>query len=652
MITFAQPYWLPVGIFAVVCYWFFHHHIQNGKQSRLEKFASSTLLKELTPNISPVRRRLKVALQLLAILCCFFALARPQYGTRWIDVKHKGIDILFALDTSKSMLAEDTLPNRLERSKLAIMDFVSQLQGDRVGLLPFAGAAYLVCPLTSDYHAFEQSLMAVDTTIIPVGGTNIGNALKSASKILNNEANHKILVLITDGEDLEGQALKAAAEAKEQNVTVYTVGIGTRSGELIPGTETGGFLKDQNGEYIKSRLDEKSLAAIAELSGGIYSPLGNKGEGLQTIYEQKLALIPKTEFAEKRKKVPLERFGWPLTGAIVLLALECLISVRKNGRSIPKVLSRLSHIASRSTKLAVPFFLVLSTWVPYTFGSSGEKAFGAGNYIEAAQIYSNMLEKDPDNPQLLYNSGTTAYKNNLFEEAAGAFKKSLSSDNVALQKKAYYNLGNALYRQGEQTLQSSPETTISLWEQALDAYQGAMALDSSNEDARFNHEIVGKRLEQLKKQQEQQPDNGKDKENHQDQNQENDQNPSGDKKQSEQQGAQTPEDSNKGEDQNIEQNQAKSTPDKQPEEQEQTASSEKDSTPEQNQPVAAQGESPENNGSDSGTAAEKPETTEADEQSMSREEAEKLLQAIQGEEGRLNLYVPIQEQQNTSQKDW
>ena len=657
MITFAQPYWLLAGIIGAVCYWFLYRRVQTTKKARLEVFASSSLLENLTPNISIARRRIKIVLQLLAIFCCFTALARPQYGSRWIDVKHKGIDILFALDTSKSMLAKDVMPNRLERSKFAIMDFVSQLQGDRVGLLPFSGAAYLVCPLTADYHAFEQSLMAINTNIIPVGGTNIGNALKSAIKILNNEANHKILVLITDGEDLEGQAGKAAAKAKEENVTIYTVGVGTRNGELIPDPETTGFIKDNHGDYIKSRLDEKSLESIAEISGGIYSPLGNKGEGLQTIYHQKLALIPKTEFSEKRKKVPIERFGWPLGVAIALLALECLLSVRKPLRTMPKVLSRISRIASRTGTLAVPIWLLLSSSAPYAISSQGEEAFEAGNYLEASDIYSQLLEKDPDNPELLYNSGTTAYKNNLFEEAAGSLKKVLSSDNVELQKKAYYNLGNALYRQGEQTLQSNPKATVSHWEQALEAYQGAIALDSANLDAQFNHDLVNRRLEQLKKQQEskqqqQQSDESKNQENGQEQDRKNDQNSSDSNGEKQGQNSPALEEKQPEETPGDEQPGEVPPPGQQPDEQQQGGSPEDSDTSEQNQLTPAPEPSSQKESSGSPGAAGNKEMAEINDQQMTREEAEKLLQAVQEEDGRLHLYVPMQEQENKSQKDW
>lgn len=250
MITFATPLWLLGGGFSIVLLVIFYKKMSRRRKKELQRFAAAQLLGKLCANISSQRRLLKKSLLVMAVFCCFVALARPQYGFKWVDVKRKGIDILFAVDTSKSMLAEDVSPNRLKRAKFAIMDFVEQLEGDRVGLMPFAGTAFLMCPMTIDYSAFESSLDAVNTTIIPRGGTDIARAISEAESILTNEANHKILVLITDGENLEGDVLQAAKAAAEKGMTVFTVGVGTSAGELIPLNRNGktGFVKDASGK--------------------------------------------------------------------------------------------------------------------------------------------------------------------------------------------------------------------------------------------------------------------------------------------------------------------------------------------------------------------------------------------------------------------
>ena len=256
---FANSIWLLAGVAACGILALSFYHFQKKSTAALREFASGRLLEKLTQGVSPKKRMIKRVILVMAVAAVFMALARPQMGFQWKEVKRKGIDILMAVDTSKSMLAEDVKPNRLERSKFGILDFVSNLEGDRVGLIPFSGTAFLMCPLTLDYNAFKNSLEALDTGIIPQGGTDLASAIYEAEAAFQNNANHKILVLVTDGEDLEGEALSAAAEAKKRGLTIYTVGVGTRSGELIPlvsGGKEGVFVKNEAGQPVKSRLDE------------------------------------------------------------------------------------------------------------------------------------------------------------------------------------------------------------------------------------------------------------------------------------------------------------------------------------------------------------------------------------------------------------
>lgn len=504
-ISFAEPFWLFAGAVAIVLLVFFFKRMQQQRQRELAKFASPHLLEKLCVSVSGKRRTTKKIVLLVAIACCFTALARPQYGVKWVDVKRKGIDILFAIDTSKSMLAEDVRPNRLQRAKYGVLDFVGQLEGDRVGLMPFAGSAFLMCPMTIDYNAFESSLQTLDTSIIPKGGTDLAAVINEAEEVLSNEANHKILVLITDGENLEGDALQAAKHAAEKGMTIYTVGVGTSEGELIPLIRNGktGFVKDATGKFITSHLDEKSLTAIAEATSGLYVPLGTSGEGLQTIYQRKLSLVPKEEVAEKRHKVPLERFVWPLGVAIILLTIEFLVGGRKSTRCLrfPFV-----KTAGRRNKKAVAAVLLccLLFGGNYARASAGEDAYGADDFLTASEFYSAQLELAPDDAMLHYNYGTAAYKNNLFEEAAESFSKALKTDDLHIQELAYYNRGDALFQLGKESLKTDKQHTIELWQQAVDSFDGALQLDSANDDAAFNLALVKKKLEVLKKEQEKQ----------------------------------------------------------------------------------------------------------------------------------------------------
>ncbi len=509
---FAHSIYLIVGLAACTILGFGFYHFQKKGQTALQRFAAGHLLEKLTEGVSPGRRMTRRIMLIIAVASIFFALARPQVGFQWKEVKRKGIDILMAVDTSKSMLANDVNPNRLERSKLGIMDFVSKLEGDRVGLVPFAGTAFLMCPLTLDYDAFRQSLNALDTGIIPQGGTDIASAIREAESAFSNDANHKILILVTDGEDLEGEALNAAKEAAQKGLTIYTVGVGTPSGELIPLKRRGkgSFVKDDQGQLIKSRLDEKMLWNIAAATGGQYELLGQQAEGLDAIYKQKLSLVPKHELSERMQRVPVDRFEWPLLLAFILLVIEFAVSDRRPRRkrgpvirtSDRRLLKGAKGVQAVSLALILLAFLVVSQ-KSYASPQSAEKAYNRGEYSLAAKEYKAAAKKAPDKAQLQFNLGAAAYKEKKYKEALAAFQTAIKVREVPLQNKAYYNMGNTLYRQGEETEKSKPQNSIKHWEKSIKAYEGALKLDPDDKDAHFNQEFVKKKLEALKKKQKQ-----------------------------------------------------------------------------------------------------------------------------------------------------
>src|SRR5277367_2641946 len=284
---FAEPIWLIAGLAAVAILFWLFRRFDARQRAALAEFASSHLLARLTGSFSPGRRRVKRVLFATAIAFTFVALARPQLGYHWDEEKQRGIDILFAIDTSKSMLTQDVAPDRMTRAKLAITDFVNKLESDRVGLIAFAGDTFLQAPLTLDYDAFGESLDAIDTSTIPRGGTDISSAIQEAQVAFGDGTkNRKILVLITDGEDLEAKGIDAARDAAKDGLTIYTVGVGSPAGGLIPVPGTNGgtdFVKDASGQFVKSHLDESTLTQIAQETGGLYEPLGQHGEGLQAI---------------------------------------------------------------------------------------------------------------------------------------------------------------------------------------------------------------------------------------------------------------------------------------------------------------------------------------------------------------------------------
>jgi Ca-activated chloride channel family protein len=238
------------------------------------------------------------------------------------------------IDVSKSMLTQDVLPSRLERTKLAIKDLVMKLNGsDHIGLIAFAGDAMVMCPFTYDYNGFLLSLDDLGVDSIPRGGTNISQAIDESVKSYQGMGDtDKAVILVTDGEDQEGNAIQAARKAKEKGVRIFTVGVGTKEGDLVQVTNTDGstgFLKDANGDVVKSHLNENLLTQIAYITGGAYVHSGAERFGLDYLYDQQLSKLKKHDAQVKTAKIYDERFQWPLTLAFVLLLAETLISTRR-----------------------------------------------------------------------------------------------------------------------------------------------------------------------------------------------------------------------------------------------------------------------------------------------------------------------------------
>lgn len=644
--TFAQPLWLLAGLVSCLLLGLIFRAIRKKRQLALEKFASGQLIGRLTKNVSKTRRRYKNGLLLLAVFFLFAALARPQYGSEWVDVKRKGIDLLFALDTSKSMLAEDIKPNRLKRAHFAILDFVQRLDGDRVGLLPFAGSSFLMCPLTMDYEAFEQSLSAITTDIIPRGGTNLEGVIEAASTILTNGANHKILIILTDGENLEGDALAAAEKYGQEGLTIYTVGVGTSSGELIPVPGGKGFIKDSSGQYVTSKLDETTLAKIAELTGGIYAPLGGAGEGLDSIYQQKLSLIPKEELAERRHKIPIDRFEWPLGGALLLLVIELLLGERKkNGeRTFFKVIT---ESIKRKKEIGTLVLLLALTASTGAKASSGEDAFAAEDYLGAAQYYQEQLEKKPNSPELQYNFGASSYKNNMYADAIQAFTSALKSEDLQLQKMSYFNLGNSHFQKGIESQQGDASATVEEWKHAITAMDSVLKLSPDDERAKNNREVIQKQLEQLEKQMEKQKNQeGDENQQNKDNNSEDGDSKEGNGKDKQQQdsGGDKNSSSNKNQDQHE--------PESKPQDTEKGQDKKDDEVPGANESPQPINESPEKSQEQLAKEQDEQDAIRQKQGKMTKEEAERLLNALKNQEGELNFIPSGGAGENETEKDW
>ncbi len=516
---FQDPIWLLIGFFAVIAVLLLEIGAQRRRRQAIRLFAAHHLIATLTGSVSSTKRLLKQIFLLIAVGLLFIALARPHLFFEWREENRTGLDLLIAVDCSKSMLTEDVKPNRLERAKLALADFSDHLPDNRLGLIAFAGDAFLQCPLTLDHDAFDTAVRELDTDTIPRPGTDIATAIDQAVLAFKSQPNNeKFLILVTDGEDLEGRVLDAAKAAAQSGLKIYTVGVGTANGDLIPERDDSGnvgYHHDASGQIVQSKLDESMLRRIAEATGGAYLPLGQRGEGLEEIYNRYIATMPKQHLEERREKVRFERFEWPLAPAILFLMWEFIINERAQSpapaTSLPSAATR-PLVRRRPKKnnlvptslIALGLFLPVSTWpVRAAATDTAERDYKSGKYEDALQNYREATETQPNRNDLQYNRGDAAYKAGEYNEAEEAFRKTLETPDLNLQEKTYYNLGNAQFKHGEATLKTDNKRTTKLWEDALHSYESALKLKASA-DARHNYEVVKQKLEQLKQQQQQQ----------------------------------------------------------------------------------------------------------------------------------------------------
>jgi Ca-activated chloride channel family protein len=341
---FAEPRWLWLAAAAPLLLGLLHWHAARKRREQLAKIASPHFVRELTASHSPMRRRVKEILLLLVLIFAGLALARPQWGSVENADAYVGEDIVFALDCSLSMTTTDVLPSRLQRAKFAMLDFVQKQSHGRVGLVAFAGSAFLQCPLTFDAGAFEETLMSIDQNTIPVPGTDIGRALNEAYRAMDKKAKRKMVVLVTDGEDLEtvkinddlrmGSGLFSAKNLATNGVVVFTVGVGTPSGKEIQTNNAAGqleLLRDAKGDIVRSQLDEKTLREIAQATGGSYFPLGNLGDGLKQIRPAMHALETASGLRPSAKQ-GVDRYYVPLAAMVLLIAVEPLLGTRRKIR--------------------------------------------------------------------------------------------------------------------------------------------------------------------------------------------------------------------------------------------------------------------------------------------------------------------------------
>jgi len=503
--TFGAPIWLwglaALPLFLVLFFWNEHRRSQM-----LGKLVAARLASRLAGSVSVGKRRFRFLLLLLGFALLVVAFAQPRYGFTFEQSKRKGRDVLIAIDTSRSMLANDLAPNRLVRAKLAAQDLLAELKGDRVGLVAFAGTAFLQAPLTVDYGAVLSALNELDTEIIPEGGSNIAEMIRACREAFGkSESDNRALIVFSDGEELDTDGIKAAADLNGK-VRIFTVGVGSPEGALIPLTNAGkgaGFVKDEGGQIVKSRLDEARLEKIAESTGGFYLRLQSGRPEMNHIVREGLAKMSEQDIDARLSRHPIERYQWPLSGALVLLAGSLLVGERRRRRA---VLTRAAAVAVAALFPAAGFAK-----------NSGVEAYEREDYSGAAREFSQQLKLQPKSPELHFNRGSAAYKTGNLDEALAAFSQAVTSPDPQLRTRAAYNIGNTLFQRG--VGHAEKPAKIQEWKNALQHYEDALRTEPKNADAAHNRDVVRKLLEELEKEPPKQDEQKKDEQKKKDQEQ-------------------------------------------------------------------------------------------------------------------------------------
>ncbi|MFZ0828903.1 MAG: VWA domain-containing protein [Verrucomicrobiia bacterium] len=478
----------------------------RARQRQLEQFIQARLLSALTVGISPTRRRIQFAFLILAVTLLVVVLARPQHGFDLQEVEQHGLDIVVAIDTSKSMLATDIAPDRLERAKLAALELMQKASTDRMGLVAFAGDAFLECPLTIDNTAFQQSVQALDVNTIPRGGTAIAAAIDTALTAFKEDSQHRVLVLFTDGEDNDNEAgaLQAAQNAAKAGLKIFSIGIGTPAGDLLRITDASGnsdYVRDEQGNVVKSHLNEKLLQDIATATGGFYLPMRG-ANAMDTLYERGLASLPKSEFKERLVRRYHEQFQWPLAAAILLLLAEKFLPERRlaTRRGANDGLKPAGPEAGAPVAMLVALLVLAAGGNAAASPSGALRDYRAGNYTNALQEYQRLAQSRTNDLRLVFNAGTAAYRATNFDLGATDFELATLSPDLKLQQRAFYNLGNTQYRMGELKFEPDADGLNAMgetWAAAVKSYAHAVQLNTNDVDAAYNLNFVKRQLDYI-----------------------------------------------------------------------------------------------------------------------------------------------------------
>jgi Ca-activated chloride channel family protein len=464
------------------------------RQKLLAQFVEARLLSSLTVGLSPARRKIRFALVTVAVALLIITLARPQRGFDLEEVTQRGLDIIVAVDTSKSMLATDIAPNRLGRAKLAALELLQSAATDRLGLVAFAGEAFLECPLTIDNTAFQQSVQALNVNTIPQGGTALRAAIETSLAAFKEKDHYKALVLFTDGEDNDEGALEAAQAAAKEGLKIFTVGIGSAEGTLVSVPDASGnsdYIRDEQGQVVKTHLNESLLKEISRITGGFYLPLRGANT-MDLLYANGLSQLPKAEGRGKVVRRYHEQYHWPLVAAMLLLVAEMFFPER--------LVSGRRRSSPRSPLPPVAAALLVALWVfPAASQASPAAAlrdYSQGNFTNALTEFTRLAGVQTNDLRLVFDAGDAAYRATNFDLAQSLFSQVTLSPDLKLQQSAFYNLGNAQFQKAR--LAQDLDGLQQGLELAENTFARAATLNTNDVDARFNWSFTKNAVEQLK----------------------------------------------------------------------------------------------------------------------------------------------------------
>lgn len=471
--------------------------LERKQQKRLKLFGDPTLLRQLMPDVSKMRPVVKFWMLLAALALIIVMMARPQMGTRISHEKRTGIESIIAMDISNSMLAEDVTPSRLDRTKMMVENLVDNFTDDKIGLIVFAGDAFVQLPITSDYVSAKMFLSEIDPSLIATQGTDIATAINmAANSFTQQQGVGKAIIVVTDGEDHEGGALEAAKAAKKKGMRVYVLGVGSDKGAPIP-LGNGDYMKDKTGNTVMTKLNEDMCRQIAEAGGGAYIHVDNNSNAQRQL-DNELAKLSKKEMQSTIYSDFDEQFQAFGIIAIILLILEICILESKNP------IARRLNIFGRKQRVAT---LVLALIVSSaTFAQNdrryivqGNKLFREGQFDQAEVAYRKAIEKNPRNPQAHYNLGNSLMAQKKDSAAVQSFQKSTELETSKIRKAmAFHNMGVVCQQH-------------KMYGEAIEAYKNSLRLNPKDDATRYNLELCKHQQRNQKNQDKQDQNKQKDK---------------------------------------------------------------------------------------------------------------------------------------------